>query len=68
METQKWPVGRQTHSLTHDLKQVVVKGCCCEPCVTLGLMTSRREAFDLRSDEASLLEPLCSKVLLKYNR
>lgn len=43
------------HSLTHDLKQVVVKGCCCEPCVTLGLMTSRREVSDLRVEVGAYL-------------
>ena len=29
---------------------VLLKGCCCELCVTLGFVTSRREDFDLGSE------------------
>ena len=38
-------------------------------CVTLGLVTSGGEDFDLGSDmRLDYLDLLCSKVLLKYNR
>ena len=46
------------------------KGCCCEPCIMPGFMTSRGEDFNPVSEmRLGYLELfLCSKILLNCDR
>ena len=46
-----------------------LKGCCCELCAMLGLVTSRGEDFNPGQEmSCDHLDFLCNRILLKYKR